>query len=97
MFLRICIVTCISDYRRVGFVNRFTEHVQVITTNKYNTIADSHTTNNSTLSLLNLLYVVTALHSGYSSAVSSLERFLVTNFSDEDSSVSIIRWLTLHS
>jgi hypothetical protein len=31
--------------------NRFIDHLQVVTTNNYNTIADFHTTNHSTLSL----------------------------------------------
>jgi hypothetical protein len=35
-------------------VNKFTGHLQVITTNNYNTSAHSHTTNHSTLSLLSL-------------------------------------------
>jgi hypothetical protein len=36
-------------------VNRFIDHLQVVTTNNYNTIADVHATNHSTLSLLSLL------------------------------------------
>jgi hypothetical protein len=43
-------VTCISDYRR-----GFTDHLQVVTTNNCNTVADFHTTNHPTLSLLSLL------------------------------------------
>jgi hypothetical protein len=39
----------------VGLVNRFIDHIQAVTTNNYYTIADFHTTNHSTLSLLNLL------------------------------------------
>jgi hypothetical protein len=39
-------------------VNRFIDHAQVVTTNNYNTIADFHTTNHSTLSLLSLLSLV---------------------------------------
>jgi hypothetical protein len=58
-------------------MNRFTDHLQVITTNNYYTIADFHTTNHSTLSVLSListsLYLVSALHNGYSFAVFSLD------------------------
>jgi hypothetical protein len=58
-------------------VNRFIDHFQVVTTNNYNTIADFHTTNHSTLkssqSTFTRLYLVTALHSGYSSAKFSLD------------------------
>jgi hypothetical protein len=39
-------------------MNRFIDHLQVVTTNTYNTIADFHTTNPSTLSLLGLLSLV---------------------------------------
>jgi hypothetical protein len=53
-------------------MNRFIDHLQVETTNNYNTIADSHTTLSSQ-SAFNSLYLVTALHNGYSSAVSSLD------------------------
>jgi hypothetical protein len=48
-----------SDYRR-GLVNRFIDHLQVVSTNKYNTVADFHTTNHSTLSLLSMLSLVVA-------------------------------------
>jgi hypothetical protein len=48
-------VTCISDYR---LVNRFIDNLHVVTTNNYYTIADFHTTNHSTLSILNLLSLV---------------------------------------
>jgi hypothetical protein len=41
-----------------GFVNRFIYHLQVVTTNNYNTIADFHTTNHYTLNLLSLLSLV---------------------------------------
>jgi hypothetical protein len=37
-----------------GLVNRFSDHVQVVTTNNYNTIAEFHTTN--LLSLLSLVF-----------------------------------------
>jgi hypothetical protein len=60
-----------------GLVNRFIVHLHVVTTNNYNTIADFHTTNYSTLSFLSLTFislcVVTALHNGSSSAMSSLD------------------------
>jgi hypothetical protein len=41
-----------------GLVNRFIDHLQVVTTNNYNNIADFHTTNLFTLSLLSLLSLV---------------------------------------
>jgi hypothetical protein len=41
-----------------GLVNRFIDHLQVLTTNNCNTIADFHTTNHSTLSVLSLLSLV---------------------------------------
>jgi hypothetical protein len=59
------IVTCISGYREgVGLVNNFIDHLQVVTTNNYYTIADFHTTNHYILSFLSLfpLVLVTALH-----------------------------------
>jgi hypothetical protein len=43
-----------------GLVNRFIDHSQVVTTNNYNNIADFHTTNHSTLSLLSLFPLVFA-------------------------------------
>jgi hypothetical protein len=54
----------------IGFI----DPVQVVTTNKYNTVADFHTTNHSTVNLLGLLSLVfiAALNNGYSSAVFSL-------------------------
>jgi hypothetical protein len=69
--------TCVSDYRRgFGLVNRFIDHLEVVTTNNYNTIADFHTTNHSSLSILSIftgLYLVTALNNGCSSVVLSLD------------------------
>jgi hypothetical protein len=41
-------------------VNRFTDHLQDVTTNNYSINADFHTTNHSTLSLLSLLSLVVA-------------------------------------
>jgi hypothetical protein len=76
-------------------VNRFIDNSQVVTTNNCNTVADFHTKNHSTLSLLSLL--------GNSSPQRLLlcsifaRRFLVTNLSNEDSSASVVRWLTLRS
>jgi hypothetical protein len=54
-------------------MNRFIDHSQVVTTNKYNTITDVHTTKHSTLelSLLSLVFV-TALNNGYSFTMFSL-------------------------
>jgi hypothetical protein len=39
-------------------MNRFIDHLQVITANNYYTIADFHTTNRSTISLLSLFPLV---------------------------------------
>jgi hypothetical protein len=51
--------------------------VPVVTTKNYYTIANFHTTNHSTLktsqSIFTSLYLVTALHNGCSSAMSSLD------------------------
>jgi hypothetical protein len=59
-----------------GLVNRFIDHLQVVTTNNYYMFADFHTTNHLTLSLLSLLplvFIGNSSHNGYSSAVSSLD------------------------
>jgi hypothetical protein len=57
----------------IGFI----DHLQIVTTNNCYIIADFHTTNLSTLkpsqSISTSLYLVTALYSGYSSAVFSLD------------------------
>jgi hypothetical protein len=46
-------VTCITDYKMgFGLVNKFIDHLQVITMNNYNGIPDFHTTNHATLSFL---------------------------------------------
>jgi hypothetical protein len=42
----------------VWIVNRFIDNLQIVTTKNYNSIADLHTTNHSTLSLLSLLSLV---------------------------------------
>jgi hypothetical protein len=39
-------------------MNRFIDHSHVVTTNNYNTLADLHTTNHFTLSLLSLFLLV---------------------------------------
>jgi hypothetical protein len=41
-----------------GLVTGFIDHSQVVATTKYNTLADSHTTNHSTLNLLSVLSLV---------------------------------------
>jgi hypothetical protein len=73
-----------------GLVHSFTDHLQVVTTNNYYTIADLLIPNHSTLSLLSLLSLVStmAVH---------LQSFLVRNLRDGDSSASAVRWLPLHS
>jgi hypothetical protein len=56
-------------------LNRFIDHLQVVTTNNYNTIADFHATNHSALFSMYVFpsrYLVTDLNSGYSSALFSL-------------------------
>jgi hypothetical protein len=42
----------------VGLVNRFIDHLHVVITNNYQTTADFHTTNHTTLSLFTLLSLV---------------------------------------
>jgi hypothetical protein len=79
---------------RYGLVNRFIDHLRAITTNNHYTITDFYTPNYSTLSLLNLRVlslVFTAIHNGYSSAMSSLDISWKWVLS------SIVRWLTLHN
>jgi hypothetical protein len=88
------IVMCISDCRR-GLDWWLDLHLQVINTNNCNTVADLHTTNHLTLSshsTFTSLYLVTALHNGYFSAVFSL-----TNLSNGNPSASVSHWLTLHT
>jgi hypothetical protein len=62
----------------MGFrlMNRFIDHLQVVITNTYNTIADFRITNHSTLSFQSTFaspYFVTALNNDYSSAMFSLD------------------------
>jgi hypothetical protein len=78
----------------IGLVSRFIDHLQVMTTNNCNTIADFHTTNHSTLSLLNLLSLVFTW-SQLSTMAVPLQCFLVLNLSNGDFSASIACWLTL--
>jgi hypothetical protein len=42
----------------IALVNRFIDHVQIVTTNNYNSNADFHIINNSILCLLSLLSLV---------------------------------------
>jgi hypothetical protein len=72
------IVTCISDYKRgLDLWIRVINHLHVVTTNNYNSIADFDTKNYSTLkssqSTFTGLYMVTALYNGYSSAMFLLD------------------------
>jgi hypothetical protein len=76
-------------------VNRFIDHLQVVTTENYNTTADFHTTNHSTLSLLSLLVNPSPQWLFLCSVFT--RRFLATNVSNGDSSASVARWLTLHN
>jgi hypothetical protein len=69
-------------------VNRFIDHLQVVTTNKYYIPAHSHTTNHSTLNLLSVLsLVVTALNNGCFSEMFSLyvswQRILAQNYTPD--------------
>jgi hypothetical protein len=52
-------------------MNRFIDHLQVVATNTYNTIADFH--NKPSQSTFTSFSVVTALHNVYSSAMFSLD------------------------
>jgi hypothetical protein len=74
-------------------VNRFIDHLQILTENNYCWFPHhkSFITKTSQSTFTNF-YSVTALHSGYSSAI-----FLVKNFSNGDSSPAVAHWLTLHS
>jgi hypothetical protein len=59
-----------------GFVNKFIDHLQFITTNIYNTIADFHTTNHSTLSSQSAFTsrcLVTVLNDSYFFVLFSLD------------------------
>jgi hypothetical protein len=59
-----------------GFVNTFIDYLQVVNANNYYTTAEYHITNHSTLSsqsTFTSLFLVTALHNGYSSAVFPLD------------------------
>jgi hypothetical protein len=60
-------------------VNRFIDHLQVVITNNYYTVADFHITNHSALksseSAFTSFYLVTAVNNGYSSSVFSLDVF----------------------
>jgi hypothetical protein len=82
-------------------VNRFIDHLQVVTTNNYYAIDDFHTTDHSTLKSSQFaftgLYLVTPLRNGYSSATFSLDVFWEKNLSIGDSSASVGSWLTHHS
>jgi hypothetical protein len=81
-------------------VNQFIDHLQVVSTYNCYTIADLYTTNHATLSLLSLLPLVFT-HNGSPQWLFLCNvfnrHFLVTSLSDEDSSVSVARWLRLHS
>jgi hypothetical protein len=87
---------CIRGYStEFGLANRFIDHLEVVTTNNYYTIAYFLTTDHSTLkcsqSIFSGLYLVTGLLCSVFT-----RRFLVTNLSDGDSSAFVARWLTLH-
>jgi hypothetical protein len=57
--------TCLSDCRRR--LDWWIDHIQVVTANNYNTVADFHT--KCSQSAFTSIYLVTALNNGYSSAV----------------------------
>jgi hypothetical protein len=52
-------------------MNRFIDHLQVVTTNNYNTISDFHL--EFSQSSFTSLYLVTVLNNGYSSVVFLLD------------------------
>jgi hypothetical protein len=58
----------------LGLVIGFTDHVQDVTTEKYNTLAEIHTTDHFILNILSLFSLVFAavLNNGYPSAVFAL-------------------------
>jgi hypothetical protein len=70
---------CSSELSRVrgsvtnnGFWIGFIDASQAVTTSHYTSIADLHTTNHkSCKTIFTRLYLVTALHNGYSSAMCS--------------------------
>jgi hypothetical protein len=72
-------------------VSRFIDHSQVVTTNNYYTVADIHTTNHSTLSLLSLFPLVFTNSSPQWLFLCRVftRRLLVTNLSNVDSSASV--------
>jgi hypothetical protein len=61
-----------KEEARIG--NWIYDHLQVVTTNKYNTVTDFHTTKHSTLDVLSMLSLVfvTFLNNGYSLTMFSL-------------------------
>jgi hypothetical protein len=70
------------------------DHLQVISRNNYNTIADFHTTNHFTLkssqSAFTSRCLVTALNNGFFLCNVFTRPFLVTNFKNGDSSASVV-------
>jgi hypothetical protein len=74
--------------RGFWLVNRFTDHLHVVTTNNYNSIADLHT--KSSQSISTSFYLVTALYNDNSFTTSSLYVSWYWILA------SVVRWLTLH-
>jgi hypothetical protein len=78
-------------------MNRFIEHSHVVTTNKYNSITDFHTTKHSTLELLSLpaLVFVTAHNNGFSFTMSSLsvswQRILHRNYNHHAPDITVLQ------
>jgi hypothetical protein len=73
-------------------VNRFIDHLQVVTTNNYNT-TDFHTTNLYTRIVVCPLPLV-FIWQQLSTMAIPLPYFLVTHLHNGDSSASVARWLT---
>jgi hypothetical protein len=74
-------------------VNRFIDHLQVVTTNNCKLIPDFYITNHSTLNLLSLLSIVLLGNSSqqwlfFCSVF--IRRFLVININNGDSSASVV-------
>jgi hypothetical protein len=79
-------------------MNRFIDHLQVVTISNYYTTADLHTINHFTLSLYFHCFLLSNSSPQWLFFCSVVtRRLLVTNLSNADSSASVARWLTLHS
>jgi hypothetical protein len=80
-------------------VDRFIDHLQVVSTNNYNTVADCNTTNHPTLSSQSVLLILLGNSTQQWLFLCNVftRRFLVKNLSNGEFSASVARWLTLHN